>query len=412
MKNACTYDGSWELDTKMLPTVWQGLVLKSSLTHLTIRYPSRRTPQPIALVPPLPNLKSLKLYDIDPLCYGDDVSLLIRDAKKLEDLKLIWNPRMREACEPSVSLGAFFGQMVAAGSGAPIRKLAFKNLYAINDATFADHAFKMYLEEFTFINSIAGAGDEADAAFFEHTWRPATISPAPNMKMVRTDKVTRQHVSYLNSSPGLERLYLVGPPRTNRINGISFKNPAPFPNSPASSTNSSPTDAATISLKDEYLDAMIKHHGSTLRHLLLMPCWRLTSDEIAVIVRHCPNLEQLGIGVEFCNFFNLRLLVPFLPKLTAIRILDNPDDPTFSDKMKELDENGGHEEKLGTSTQNSDWSIKWMGLGDLLFEIGEMEEHLVDSDEGPVKVNRRRVWKRPFSAAQHVEIFGLDSLEV
>lgn len=354
----------------------------------------------------------MKLYDIDPLCYGDDVSLLIRDAKKLQELKLIWNPRMREACEPSVSLNAFFGQMVAAGSGAPIRKLTFKNLYAINDTTFSEQVLKMHLEEFTFINSVAGAGDEADAAFFEHTWRMIPIRPAPNMKMVRTDKVTRQQVGYLSNSTGLEKLYLVGPPRINRINGISLRNLTAFPNSPASSTNSSPSDTAVISLKDEYLDAIIKHHGSTLRHLLLMPCWRLTSDEIAVIVRHCPNLEQLGIGVDFCDMPNLRLLVPFLPKLTAFRILDNPDDPSFSDKMKQLDEDEGHQEKLTASTQSSDWTIKWLGLGDLLFEISELEEYLVDSDEGPVKINRRRMWKRPFSAAKHVEIFGLDSLEV
>ena len=396
----------------MLPTVWQGLVLKSSLTHLTIRYPSRRIPQPIALVPPLPNLKSLKLYDIDPLCYGDDVSLLIRDAKKLQDLKLIWNPRMREACELSVSLGAFFGQMVAAGSGAPIRKLAFKNLYAINDGTFAELVIKWHLEEFTFINCIAGAGDQAEEAFLEHTWRPVTHCPVPNMKMVRTDKVTRQQVSYLSNSTGLEKLYLVGPPRINKINGNSLRNSIAFPNSSASSTNSSPSDAVVISMKDEYLDAIIKRHGSTLRHLLLMPCWRLTSDEIAVVVRHCPNLEQLGVGAEVCDFPSLRLLVPFLPQLTAFRILDNPDDPAFSEKMKELNENGSEEEKIGSSTQSSDWSIKWFGLGDLLFEIGELEEQVVDSDEGPVKINRRRVRKRPFSAAQHVEIFGLDSLEV
>lgn len=387
-------------------------MLKSSLTHLTIRYPSRRTPQPIALVPPLPNLKSLKLYDIDPLCYGDDVSLLIRNAKKLEDLKLIWNPRMREACEPSVSLGAFFNQMTAAGSGPHLRKLAFKNLYVTNDATLATHIMNVWLEEFTFINSVAGAGDDADSVFFEHTWRPPTVCPVPNLKMLRTDKISRQQVSYLSFSTGLERVYLVGPARSSRTNGILPKNPAPFPNSPASSTNSPPSDVAMISLKDEYLDAITKYHGATLRHLLLMPYWRLTPDDIALIVRHCPNLEQLGIGVEFANFLNLRLLVPFLPKLTAIRILDNPDDPTFSDKMKELDEHGGHEEKLGSSTQNSDWSVKWMGLGDLLFEIGGMEEHLADSNDGPVKVSRRRVWKRSFSAAQHIEIFGLDSLEV
>lgn len=399
----------------MLSTVWQGLVSKPNLTHLTIRFPSRRTPQPIAVVPPLPNLRSLKLYDIDPLCYGDDVSLLIRDSKKLEDLTLIWNPRMREVREPSVSLSSFFASTINGGVGPPIRRLALKNLYVINDAPFAELVMKPKLEELTFINSVAGAGDDADSVFFEPTWRPPTVCPVPNLKVVRTDKVTRQQMVFMSSSFGLESLYLVGPPRTHgkTTNGFLSKSPATLaPYSPASSTNSPPSDAATINLKEEYLSVIIKHHGPTLRHLLLSPYWRLTLDEIALIVRHCPNLEQLAIGVESCIFFRWRLLVPFLSKLTAVRLLDHPDDPNFLNQMKELEEDESYAEQLGSATQSSDWSVKWMGFGDALFEFGKMEEHFVESEEGPVKVGRRRVWKRPISAGQYVEIFGLDSYEI
>ncbi len=396
----------------MLPTVWQALLLKPSLTHLTIRSSSCRSPRPVALVPALPNLKSLKLYDIDPLCYGDDISVLIRDAKNLEDLKLIWNPRMREMCEPSVTLGAFFGPLIAAGKGAPLRKMTLKNLYVLCDTVLAELAGVIPLEEMTFMNSVAGPGDDADTIFFEQTWRAPTPCTTHSLKMLRIDKTSRQQIHYCSTNLGLERLYLVGPLNSGKTNGNSSKLPPPFPISPASSVNSQPSDATMVGLKEDYLDAIIKYQGPTLRHLLLMPYWRLTLDEIALIVSSCPNLEQLGMGFEFDNLLHLRRLMPFLSKLTAIRFLDNADDPTFSEKVKELDENGSYEEKLASLSQDSDWSIKWMGLGDLVFEFGKLEQHVVDSADGPVIVDRRQVRRRPFRAAQHVEIFGMDSSEV
>ena len=44
---------SWDLNTKLLPTVWQGLA-NSTVTKLKIRFPPTQNPKPIALAPPLP----------------------------------------------------------------------------------------------------------------------------------------------------------------------------------------------------------------------------------------------------------------------------------------------------------------------------------------------------------------------
>ena len=66
-------------------------------------------------------------------------------------------------------------------------------------------------------------------------------------------------------------------------------------------------------------------------------------------------------------------MVPFLPNLTAIRLLGNPDDPTFLNQMREMDERGVHERKIGEETRNREWSkLRYMELGadDLIFEIG------------------------------------------
>lgn len=398
----------------MLPTVWQGLALKPTLTHLTIRFPSLRNPRPIALVPPIPSLRSLKVYDIDPLCYADDMSLFFFGARKLEDLKLVWSPRMRDSREPSISLIAYFGRLLDANQRLSVKRLTIKNLYTVNDEKTCNKLLATSTtEEVTMINSVVGLGDDADAVFLERNWRVQDHQPLCNLKMIRIDKVSRQQLQYLDLTGGLERLYLVGPQKAvNSVPRIDSRiDSTPFPNSPVSSTNSPSSDTMAVGLKDEYLDVITKKHGKTLRHLLLMPHWRLSSDDIARVVRQCPNLEQLGIGVEFDDFMNLRLLLPFLSKLTAIRILDNPDDPSFAEKMREIDRYGGHQQKIGNETHNPEWKIQWMGLGDLLYEVGEPERQSI-SEGSRKEVYRRPVIKRPFGAAQHVEIFALDSLEV
>ena len=404
----------WELNTKMLPTVWQGLAQKTTLTHLTIKFPSLRLPRPVTLVPPIPSLKSLKIYDIDPLCYADDVSLLFLEAKKLEDLELVWSPRMRDAREPSVSLEAFFGKLISAKHNLPVKRIAIKNLYTLENQACKDALANSTLEEIIFINSIGGGADDPGTAFFDRSWRPP-VDELPNLKMLRSDKISRSQSEFLHSIKGLERIYLIGPPRPsrgdNRASDGTDSDLTPLPNSPASSTNSPGNNCKIQNLKDEYLEAITQNHGKTLRHLLLMPQWRLSSDEIALIVRQCPNLEQLGIGVEYANFMNLRLLVPFLSKLTAIRILDNPDDKAFAEKMKQLADDGSHRQKIESESNHQDWKVKWIEIGHVLFEVGKMELRF-EPEDGPKGSWRRQVRKQSLELVKDVEIFRMDSLEI
>src|SRR5207253_1563728 len=100
-----------------------------TLTSLTIRCQTKRTPRPTTTVPPLPNLLTLVVYDIDPLCYPDDISLLLVGSKKLENLKMHWNPRMRGSGEESVNLMTIFGRCIAARYSIPLKRLAIYNLY-------------------------------------------------------------------------------------------------------------------------------------------------------------------------------------------------------------------------------------------------------------------------------------------
>ena len=405
---------SWELNTKMLPTVWQGIA-QSTLTQLTVKFPSTRHPQPITVAPPIPNLKMLKILDIDPLCYADDISLLLAGSKKLEDLRLHWSPRMKECREPSVNLGMYFGKVTGSDYEMPLKRLSIQNLYTHNDGSCGDIVHFAGVQELTLINSTAGEGDEAADVFIDRRWRvDETLKYGVlALKMLRIDKTSKRQCEFLGSFTGLERLYFIGTYKNtkNESNSVSRQesNTALLPNSPASSTSSSVGDAS--GLKDDYLESITMNHGSTLRHLLLLPQWRLTADNIALIIRNCPNLEQLGLGVDFADVHHLRLLIPFLPKLKALRLLDNPDDRSFGDQAREKD-NGSHEEKLGTATLNAKQHfLKYLELAGLVFEMGQVRLH------GPVGENgkqqaRRDVWKRSLDTVRDIDIWRMDTHEI
>ena len=406
-------ESSWALNIKMMPTIWQGLAQRKSLTKLTVRFPSSRHPRPLSLVPPIPNLQHLKITDIDPLCYPDDISLLLLGSKKLRHLKLHWSPRMREERELSTHESAYFGRCATAQYSIPLQTVAIQNLYTyhnISGCKLFDHSI---VQEVTFINSTGGLGDDPGTAFVhQHNWqKPDDDDPTSNLKMLRVDKVSPQQCSFIGMVEGLERLYLIGPqpPQTRRSKGMTPNGGTPLPNSPAS-THSSPSsidNPNVMALKEDYIETITKKHGRTLKHLLLLPQWRLTDDDIALIVRNCPNLEQLGIGAEYCNFQHLRLFVPFLTKLTALRILSSPDDSSFVNRMREMDDRGMHEKRLSEETAKWNLSkLQYMELGaeDLIFEVGKETQ----GKGGLQKVVKKKAWEH----VKDIAIWAMDCHEI
>ena len=415
---------SWKLNMKMLPTVWQGLSQKSSLTRLTVKFPSERHPRPIALVPPIPNLQYLYIYDIDPLCYIDDISLLFLESKKLRDLKMHWNPRIREAREPSIMPDTYFGRCATAHYPMPLRSLAVQNLYSRHSSNCGETLDLSGIEEITFLNSSGGMNDGGAAAFLENTsWRkPREVFPA-NLKMLRMDKISHEQCEFLSSVRGVEKLFLVGPHSRLSNSGNGTK---PYPHSPTSSTSSPSSGNETSSLpslKDSYLNAIVHSHGPTLTHLLLLPQWRLTDDNIALIVRQCPNLQELGMGTDCAKFGHVvRLLIPFLSKLTSFRLLGNPDDATFENKIRELEERGLQEDRIREESP-----LRWVEFGgdEVIFEIGKRsvsdgceggESRSESSDGGnverPTQTWRRPMLKRSRESVQHIDIWRMDSYDL
>ncbi|KAL9130442.1 MAG: hypothetical protein Q9217_001365 [Psora testacea] len=420
---------SWDLNTKMLPIVWQALAQKITITKLSIKFPSKRHPRPMTLVPPIPNLQSLKITDIDPLSYPDDISSLLLGSKNLRHLCLHWSPRMREKCEPSVHCSVYFEKCKVANYLLPLKSIAVQNLYTYDCDSSGGVIDNDVVEEITLLNSTDGWGDNGSTGFMDTAWRKPAPYIMPKLKKLRIDKVSRGQCDFLDSFQGLERLYLIGPKSksSNLVNGDSKDVPQPSVHTPPASNSSSPgttisssdnpnrSSASVQTLRSSYIDTIVRNHGSTLRHLLLLPQWRLTANDIAIIIRQCPNLEQLGIGTEFENFDHLRLLVPFLPKLEVIRIMAGGEEGggKFVAAMRELDSAGSHMEKIGQETVNREWSkLRFMELGasDMIFEIGTRYRLDNTWDAEGKEVWRRYVRRVALDEVREMDIWKMDSM--
>ncbi|KAI9736156.1 MAG: hypothetical protein M1834_001041 [Cirrosporium novae-zelandiae] len=369
---------SWELDTRLLPTVYAGLAVLPSLKSLSVKFPSSRIPHSMLMIPPFPNLRELKVTDIDPLCYPDDISTCLLGSKKLEDLKLHWSPRMRQEREITVHLMTYFGKCLAANYQPPLKRVSLQNLFTLLLDDFHALMDERQIEELTVLNV---TNDMYDHGFMAGSWHPMYTDLIVNVKMLRTDDIGVPILEGLSRIQGLERLYLINskpishmgaypcPTGTSKSSPIqsSYNAPTPPGTGPSNTSTGSqtPTMGSLPSLHNSFLDVITRIHGPTLKHLLLTSSISLTPTSIAHLVRCCPNLEQLALAVATDNANIFRILLPFLPNLSALRVLDCMNDVTggFNDMFRM-----GEEvivQVIGYITSGSEFSnLKYLGFGD------------------------------------------------
>ena len=477
----------WELDIRTQPTVYAGMAKLARLESLWIRFPISRSPQPAYEIPPLPNLKSLTFTYYDPLCYPDDVSTLLLHARKLQHLTMHFSPRMREQGEPSVMLTHFFRKNIAAKIKLHLKSFGLYNLLNSADPSECINAIDpSHIEHFTTLNTFGNDEDApvpanlatgtGAAYFIDRMWnmfvKPEDHRPKP--KSVRLDQLHTRHGQELRNFVGLEKLYLVNArykPKT--ANGTSTKTNGDSSSSTPSTTTSelsphcrtvagtarsslntpvrtiSTFNAISISLRDLYFDNICNFCGPTLKHLILPARWTLNSSLTARLIRSCPNLTQLAAAIECIGTSQaemLRLLVPFLTDLWAIRVLaSNDHDISGEDFTPGPEEPGNffaladcvHEEKMASSLTEQSGSpngnrsefmkLRYIGLGRRVWEVGPVVQEEVDestdADQGleeydeesgtkPRVTYTRNIKRIEEKDVQHVEIWKMDSLDV
>jgi hypothetical protein len=410
---------SWELDCKPLKTLYQGLAARDTLTSLTIKFPSSRLPRPSVCIPPMPALKAFRAIDIDPLCYPDDISVLILSSKKLIDLRLHFAPRMRMQAEPSLQMEAYFGRCAKAGYVPQFKHIALQNFYGPNNHALGALMNPASCESMAFLDTFGGAFGGSANVFVDDTWRDIPSEYKFHCHTLRFNEFTEQHVAMIKNSTGLERVYVVndraGKPAMSSTGNTPGRDSAdyitpddsPAPSSTtntsvsarAESTTTTARNADISTLGPMYINAFTQYHGETLQHLLLSPHWKLDDTDISTLIRCCPNLTQLGLALKTSQLSTLRLLLPFLEHLYAFRILEH-ETPSDAEVIEDVGRNlyRAHAHKM-----------RWVGDLDRAFRVGGTYERRLE--DGTFET-LRSVEKVGVEAVAHVEIWRLDCLDI
>lgn len=420
--------GSWELNIKPLNTVYQGLLHKPALTSLTLRCQTNRIPRPTSTVPPLPNLKTLVVYDIDPLCYPDDISVLLAGATKLENLALHWSPRMRDNGEESINLMSMFSRVISSKLMLPVKRFAMYNLYTRffgdgNELVFDPKA----ASEITVINSM-GSSDPM-TVFLDDTWRLQHKHPVqPNLKMLRMDTMDKEGVRMLRDFKGLERMYIVS---TKRTRGTpKSESTVATPTTPSVATpgmNGTTSAAGTPNISEhqcrgigvDFLAAVQTNHRS-MRHLLLSDLWQLTDDALYRLCQTLPHLEQMGFSCSVPPLESLRQIMSLVPHLWAIRILVRPG-TELAEKVDATEDM--HAFAIATELWRPEYkNVKYIGLGErLVYKLGGVtfppknRPEIPKDQENSINAKRagpiRHVEKVSRESVGWIEIWGMDTTE-
>ncbi|EOD44209.1 hypothetical protein UCRNP2_9086 [Neofusicoccum parvum UCRNP2] len=423
---------AWELNTKPLQTIYQGLQARSTLQSLVLKFPNTRVPRPTVVIPPLPNLREFKARDIDPLCYPDDISILLAHSKKLESLHLHWSPRMRDAGEESTNLSAYFGRCIANKAPLKLKRYSMVNLYTRATNIDLDELIDVdTLEEINFINCNT---QDAITVFIDDTWRLFEPQKIPkNLKTMRGDVLDAKQASVMSQLNGLQHLYIVNakrkPTRTSP-NGVSpaannnqfapdLSSQSPFAPGTGSNGPDTPMSRESATIAGDYLAAITRHLGKTLKHLLLSDQWLLGGDVLVQLGRACPHLEQLGVALEEKNPENMRQVLRSLPRLWALRILIRA--TTQELELMQSISGNLHEQVISFELRRREWDrLKYLGIGDMVFQCGGVREvpgagtpkSPMDPTTGEELGVRRIVKKVDREAVNHVEIWKMDCLEV
>jgi hypothetical protein len=337
---------------------------------------------------------------------------------------------MRDVGEPSIQLQSYFRHNISAKKKLKIKHIAFHNLFAMANPEIKDVMDHSRLESFTMLNSF-GADDQAApqsslAIFLDSSWaRPP--KDLAQLKSLRHDKLSKKFARHLAEIYGLEKIYLVNARHVPPSNGHQPpSDPSPTSASTPTShqsneTTSSSRVAANNSLRDLYLDNITSNHGATLKHLLLSDRWPLPNKLVARLFNACPNITQLAIALEFNDSFGgMRMLLPFLKKIRAVRVL-MPNASLESHEYAKRSEclaktaDGEHDEDIGRELAGDEFPhLRYVGVGWNIWEIsgGSYEKKVVNEHGEEETVLGRKVKRVERDVVKDVEIWKMDSMDV
>jgi hypothetical protein len=320
---------------------------------------------------------------------------------------------MRQEAEATLSMSTIFGRCQQANYKVPVKHFGLENFFGPNalDGGLEQVIDDSTCETVTLLDFWGGT--DPRTIFIDHTWRMLPERAPPGFKRVRINEVSQFQIEAIaRASQCMEEIYLVNAKRsrtgyTPLSTAGSSSTPATL-TTPSSDTPSTPADPEleAVAIRKDYLGAITQFHGQTLRILLLRDIWALDKEDVADLVRLCPNLEQLGLAVKDADHQILKIFMPFLGKLKALRVLAN--EPLIEHMRIVSHEDRMREMGPGLAKPPLP-KVQVIGLGDVIYKIGRVIETRLP--DGTLDVRREMTFADP-SEAQNWEIWRMDCLDL
>jgi hypothetical protein len=332
------------------------------------------------------------LANLDPLCYNDDVSVLIAEAENLKTLKLHWSPRMRQEREPSVNMSTYFGRIAASPRKLNLENFAIANLFSRNDAALAEAVAFENIVFITFINCMDM--DDPSTVFMDKTWddRGHTVQ-LTSLRKIRTDRVSARSSQGLLKVRNLTDIYLVNnrawsesttlrksespsvqvPPDSTMQNADSAgtsDRQGSNPLSPDSAAGSGLTNQNQrhISRASDFIAALVTSHADTVERLLLRDSWLLGRDVILPLLSSCRKLRQVAFAVGEPSPRLMRECVGAAPQLRVLWLLLTPEAEPWRTVGYDSDI---HVDMMSIETSRDEYrGLRWLGLGAHFLRLG------------------------------------------
>jgi hypothetical protein len=405
---------AWELhDCMPLATMYQGMASHSTLTRLTLRFPSPQAPPRVAMiVPPMPNLRAFTALEIDPEGNPDDFSYFLSQSPKLEDLRFHITPRLRRQGLAIIDFDNMFFRLCRQSQRKlRVKHFAMQNFITKGTITLEPGVFdEEVLQSVCILDSFSEEENEFRTMLSngDPTHEPMHVDVgkfSTNFRKMRCNEVLPQFVRDLRRNPQqIESFVMVGTKRSRKRRQRSQA-------SELSSGTTTPSNASTpkwepAALARIYIDALTQVQGASLRVLLLSDEFGLSREQLGSVIRFCPNLEQFGFALDSGDHHMVRILAPFLTKLQCMRILDNEQ---AREHMRVVCDEFRIRQMGRGIAEAGETVIKYVGIADNVYRVGGFYEAL--SDDGMPEM-RRYITRADPAEVQKYEIWGSDCLEI
>ena len=146
----------------------------------------------------------------------------------------------------------------------PLKHFAMQNFYGSNTQGVANLINHDTCKSITILDMFGGVQGNSANVFIDDTWKDIPPDLKTKFRATRCNEPAPQQVNLISQATGLEKLYFVNtrPPKTGRTPDGTDEPETPDQTPPAYDSTA---------LAKQYIYAITRCHGSSMKHLTLRP---------------------------------------------------------------------------------------------------------------------------------------------